>query len=596
MADTATTIANLTAQLQASLSAAGGVGAGVAGTTPIGAAPFGDLLSLLDIGAPLPGDALPGSALPGGILPNDTLPNGLLPNGLLPGAAASAQANGLTNVAAKDAFAQLVDQLRGQQVPSNLLAILGQQQTAETLNENLANNTPLTGDASLYTEDAEALLNAATAIGKAEDARLAALRQELQQQTVTVTQTVVTASQTTLTQLTVLDGAAPSDAISEAVSASDVAAPSIVNIESLAQSVTPALNSDATTTLPPVVALPDSHVVDFVSAEAPVLTSVVAAIPPLQTPVLGNSVAEDATQSDATNAPLRPATLPAVSLLQEYTQKTPSADASDDIDAEANGAIVLPAGGKKLRGVEQLPGAASRDRVALRPADALVATLDQVLQQRQTQAQALQVSSSAVVVGGAGDDALSTDLDGQSSGGNGTFGQGSLSGGVQQALADVGRLQNAPDVNFSRLLQHGGHPPVAEQVLVHIRSGIKNGNSSITVQLHPEELGKVDVKMELGNDGKTHLLISAERRETLEMLRNDSRTLERALADAGIRADSGSLSFNLKGGNSQQYRQDGSASSARAAQPVVPAASTVALPVAGQRLMVQIRNGVDIHV
>ena len=38
----------------------------------------------------------------------------------------------------------------------------------------------------------------------------------------------------------------------------------------------------------------------------------------------------------------------------------------------------------------------------------------------------------------------------------------------------------------------------------------------------------------------------ADRPETLDMLQRDARVLERALNDAGLRADSGGLSFNLR--------------------------------------------------
>jgi hypothetical protein len=47
-------------------------------------------------------------------------------------------------------------------------------------------------------------------------------------------------------------------------------------------------------------------------------------------------------------------------------------------------------------------------------------------------------------------------------------------------------------------------------------------------------------------------VVSAERPETLNLLVNDSRGLEQALRDAGLRADAGSLSFNLRGGEARQ--------------------------------------------
>ena len=73
------------------------------------------------------------------------------------------------------------------------------------------------------------------------------------------------------------------------------------------------------------------------------------------------------------------------------------------------------------------------------------------------------------------------------------------------------------------------------------------GQSRISITLHPAELGQIDVKLNIGNDGAVKAIISIERPETFELLQRDARGLEKALQDAGLKTDSGSLSFNLKG-------------------------------------------------
>ena len=79
----------------------------------------------------------------------------------------------------------------------------------------------------------------------------------------------------------------------------------------------------------------------------------------------------------------------------------------------------------------------------------------------------------------------------------------------------------------------------------------------MVINLKPVELGSVEVKLDFGADGRVQASIMAERPETLEMLQKDQRTLERALNDAGLQTDPGSLSFNLKGqgqgGNQRQF-------------------------------------------
>jgi len=95
--------------------------------------------------------------------------------------------------------------------------------------------------------------------------------------------------------------------------------------------------------------------------------------------------------------------------------------------------------------------------------------------------------------------------------------------------------------------------PANEQIAINIQKAIKAGKDQVTIKLQPEELGRIDVKLEVGEDGRVTAQVRAEKPETLELLQRDARGLERALQEAGLRADSGSLSFGLRGEN----RHDG---------------------------------------
>ena len=90
-------------------------------------------------------------------------------------------------------------------------------------------------------------------------------------------------------------------------------------------------------------------------------------------------------------------------------------------------------------------------------------------------------------------------------------------------------------------------PPPADQVAVQIQRAVANGETHINVRLHPAELGRVDVDLDIGKDGRVLAVVTAEKSETLEMLQRDTKVLERALQDAGLDADPDSLSFNLFG-------------------------------------------------
>ena len=89
-----------------------------------------------------------------------------------------------------------------------------------------------------------------------------------------------------------------------------------------------------------------------------------------------------------------------------------------------------------------------------------------------------------------------------------------------------------------------------EQVAVNIKNAIGEGADKISIKLHPTSLGRVEVRMEIAKDGQLSAVILAEKPETLEMLRSDVRGLERALQEAGLKTDAGSLNFGLKSQNS----------------------------------------------
>lgn len=93
---------------------------------------------------------------------------------------------------------------------------------------------------------------------------------------------------------------------------------------------------------------------------------------------------------------------------------------------------------------------------------------------------------------------------------------------------------------------------VVAQVAVQLTAAGKAKNQAMTVKLEPVELGKIDIRLDFGADGKVQAAIFADRPQTLDMLQKDARGLEKALQNAGLQTDSGSLSFNLRGQDREQ--------------------------------------------
>lgn len=130
------------------------------------------------------------------------------------------------------------------------------------------------------------------------------------------------------------------------------------------------------------------------------------------------------------------------------------------------------------------------------------------------------------------------------------------------AGGDAARAAADPSHPLSVLRPSRGsaHAPagVPGQIAVHIQKNVKDGNDRFTIQLRPEELGRIDIRLEFAQDGKLSAHVAVEKAQTLELLQKDARGLERALQDAGVNADSGSLSFSLSSnGNPFQSNEDG---------------------------------------
>lgn len=108
-------------------------------------------------------------------------------------------------------------------------------------------------------------------------------------------------------------------------------------------------------------------------------------------------------------------------------------------------------------------------------------------------------------------------------------------------------------------------PPTPHMPVVHAQPGrigadigveiarmAKGGREDLLIRLDPREMGRVNVHLSFDRDGIMRAVMSADSPAALEMLRRESADLNRALADAGIRADGQSLRFDARAGDQRQ--------------------------------------------
>lgn len=134
-------------------------------------------------------------------------------------------------------------------------------------------------------------------------------------------------------------------------------------------------------------------------------------------------------------------------------------------------------------------------------------------------------------------------------------------GDASAASASLAAQPNAPVTTPAQMdaAVHTPAPyvPVGEQVALNLKQALAADNNQIRIQLKPASLGTIDVKLNLTQDGRVSAVISADRSDTLNMLKQDSATLQQSLRDAGLNADGNSLSFNLRG-DAQSFAQNSS--------------------------------------
>ena len=88
-------------------------------------------------------------------------------------------------------------------------------------------------------------------------------------------------------------------------------------------------------------------------------------------------------------------------------------------------------------------------------------------------------------------------------------------------------------------------PQTVQTLAARIAQGVGSGASTIDIRLDPPELGRVEVRLELGPENTVRAVLAAERPETLSELERTSEELENALADSGLDLENDGLEFTL---------------------------------------------------
>ncbi|MEO0962033.1 MAG: flagellar hook-length control protein FliK [Pseudomonadota bacterium] len=128
-----------------------------------------------------------------------------------------------------------------------------------------------------------------------------------------------------------------------------------------------------------------------------------------------------------------------------------------------------------------------------------------------------------------------------------------LDGAASAPLQATDSAAPAPSVTVRAIMTASTQPgtPVqpqtpAREIAINMAKNLGNGTNRFEIRLDPAELGRIDVRMELGTDGRVQAHLTVDKPETLDMLQRDARSLEKALSDAGLDMENGTLSYSMR--------------------------------------------------
>ena len=132
---------------------------------------------------------------------------------------------------------------------------------------------------------------------------------------------------------------------------------------------------------------------------------------------------------------------------------------------------------------------------------------------------------------------------------------------------------------------------------VEIAANVKSGKSSFEIRLDPADLGRIDVRVQIDQNGQVTSHLTVEKPETLSMLQQDAPQLQQALTDAGLKTDSGGLQFSLRD-QSSSGQNSGNGGNGNAQRLIISDDDAVAPVVAGRSYgrSLSSSGGVDIRV
>lgn len=193
----------------------------------------------------------------------------------------------------------------------------------------------------------------------------------------------------------------------------------------------------------------------------------------------------------------------------------------------------------------------------------------------------------------------------QDSGAEGFGGQSGFSqsgANMQGMTAGTAATQTASGTpgSFVNYMNSASSTQTTQMIALQIHRNAQTQVDTFRMQLHPADMGQLEVRLKFSKDGTMKAHLVADKPETLAILQKDSAQLQKMLEQSGIQLDGNALSFDLRQqrdqGTQSAYNNNGSrAAAGNADDDITPAAGVQANISAGAMGSIS-QGGINIMV
>ena len=201
--------------------------------------------------------------------------------------------------------------------------------------------------------------------------------------------------------------------------------------------------------------------------------------------------------------------------------------------------------------------------------------------------------------------ALVNSFSSQDSGAEGFGGQSPFSqngANMQGMTAGTATTQTASGTpgSFVNYMNSANSSQTTQTIALQIHRNAQTQVDTFRMQLHPTDLGQLEVRLKFSKDGTMKAHLVADKPETLNMLQKDSAQLQKMLEQSGLQLDGNALSFDLRQqrdqGTQSAYNNNGNRAAAGNADDDIALAASVQANISAEAMGSIRQGGINIMV